>query len=294
MNFSNTVLGTNVALAAVAGSPSVIGGADASTVVTFSNTVSLGGSGSLTVDGVGTVVLGGSANIWGGGTTVNGGALLVNGKLNGGAVTVTPATTNTPTLGGSGTILGSVTVQSGGVLAPAGNSSISTLTVSNSVALNSGSTNVMELNRASSPNSDRLVANSISFGGTLTVTNNGSALQANDTFTLFSSGSTSGSFAVTNLPALSSPLSWSALSNGVITVISALPTTPTNITVTFSGGTLSLTWPGSYLGWIAQSNSVSLINTNIWFDIPGSQSVTNLNITVNPGLTNVFYRLRYP
>jgi fibronectin-binding autotransporter adhesin len=294
MTFANTVLGTNVALTCASGNPGVPGGSDAGTTVTFSNILSLGGSGSLTVDGVGTVVLGGSTNIWGGGTTVNGGALLVKGKLNGGAVTVTPATTNTPTLGGSGTILGSVTVQSGGVLAPAGNSGISTLTVSNSVALNSGSTNVMELNRASSPNSDRLVANSILFGGILTVTNVGAALQAGDTFTLFSSGSTSGAFAVTNLPALSSPLSWSALSNGVITVISALPTTPTNITVTFSGGTLSLTWPGSYLGWIAQSNSVSLINANFWFDIPGSQSVTNLNITVNSGLTNVFYRLRYP
>jgi hypothetical protein len=176
---------------------------------------------------------------------------------------------------------------------------IGTLTVSNSVTLSSGSTNLFELNRNNSPNSSRLAANSLSIdtlgvGVTLRAVNVGQPVQAGDTFTLFSSGSTSGAFAVTNLPALSSPLSWSALSNGVITVISALPTTPTNITVTFSGGTLSLTWPGSYLGWIAQSNSVSLINTNFWFDIPGSQSVTNLNITVNPGLTNVFYRLRYP
>jgi hypothetical protein len=55
-----------------------------------------------------------------------------------------------------------------------------------------------------------------------------------------------------------------------------------------------LTWPGAYLGWYAQSNSVSLVNTNYWFDVPGSQLVTNLSITINPSLTNVFYRLRQP
>jgi hypothetical protein len=61
-----------------------------------------------------------------------------------------------------------------------------------------------------------------------------------------------------------------------------------------SGNTLTLTWPGDHLGWIAQSNALDLSNTNYWFDILGSQSATNLTIPINPGTPNVFYRLRFP
>ncbi|HXI71765.1 MAG TPA: LamG-like jellyroll fold domain-containing protein [Verrucomicrobiae bacterium] len=101
------------------------------------------------------------------------------------------------------------------------------------------------------------------------------------------------------------PATWTGLvgatgsttGSGSITVLTGPAATasyPTNITTTVSGGVLTLAWPATHLGWYAQSNSVSLANTNFWFDIAGSQSVTNLNITLNPGLTNVFYRLRHP
>ena len=66
------------------------------------------------------------------------------------------------------------------------------------------------------------------------------------------------------------------------------------IWLSWSGGVLTLTWPGDHLGWIAQSNSVGLANTNFWYDILGSQANTSLMIPMNPGATNVFYRLRYP
>jgi hypothetical protein len=61
-----------------------------------------------------------------------------------------------------------------------------------------------------------------------------------------------------------------------------------------SGNTLALSWPATHLGWIAQSNSISLVNSNSWFDIAGSAAVTNLNIVINPAQPNVFYRLRHP
>jgi hypothetical protein len=61
-----------------------------------------------------------------------------------------------------------------------------------------------------------------------------------------------------------------------------------------SGSYLTISWPKSYLGWFAQSNSVSLAKTNDWVDIAGSQLGTNLGITMDPTKTNVFYRLRYP
>ena len=81
---------------------------------------------------------------------------------------------------------------------------------------------------------------------------------------------------------------------GNLLVTSPVATNPTNISYAVSGNTLTLTWPGSHLGWYAQSNSVSLANTNFWFDIPGSQLVTNMVISISPAQTNVFYRLRNP
>jgi autotransporter-associated beta strand protein len=69
---------------------------------------------------------------------------------------------------------------------------------------------------------------------------------------------------------------------------------PTNITFQVSGGSLSLSWPADHLGWYVQSNSVSLGTPNAWFDVPASQTVTNLNIPVNPALPQVYYRLRHP
>jgi autotransporter-associated beta strand protein len=77
-------------------------------------------------------------------------------------------------------------------------------------------------------------------------------------------------------------------------VASAVATNSTNISFTVTGGALTLSWPADHLGWIAQSNSLNLAGSNYWFDIPGSQSVSNLVIPINASSTNVFYRLRYP
>jgi autotransporter-associated beta strand protein len=72
-------------------------------------------------------------------------------------------------------------------------------------------------------------------------------------------------------------------------------TNPTNITFSITGGnTLNLSWPADHLGWTLQTNSVGLASTGSWFPYPGSASVTNVNITINPAKTNVFFRLVYP
>ena len=147
--------------------------------------------------------------------------LLVNGKLHGGALSVA----NLTTLGGSGTILDPLTVD--GSLAP-GNSGIGTLTVSNSVTFASDGAAVMEVNDTGVPNADLLSANSVVYGGTLTVNNIGGSLQANDTFHLFN-GAISGTFTTINLPALSSTnLAWdtSSLNTGTIKIVGNTPPTP--------------------------------------------------------------------
>ena len=70
---------------------------------------------------------------------------------------------------------------------------------------------------------------------------------------------------------------------------------PPVMQVSYSAGTMSLAWPTN-LGWILQSNSVSLTSTGAWFNYPadGSVSVTNVTVTVNPAKTNVFFRMLKP
>ena len=92
---------------------------------------SITGSNSLIVNGAGTVTIGGT-NSFTGGTTVNGGKLIVNGTL-GTNSSVTVA--NGGALGGSGSA-GTTTIQNGGTIAP-GNSP-GTLSITGNLVWNSG------------------------------------------------------------------------------------------------------------------------------------------------------------
>jgi autotransporter-associated beta strand protein len=244
------------------------------------------------------------ANTYSGSTTIATGTLLANGTAPNTSVTVL---TNA-TLGGTNSIGGAVTVQAGGTLAPGiaalttmWTNTIGTLTVGGAVSV-SGAV-VIKINDGVSPNSDKLVAPSvtISSGATLTVNNIGSTnLVAGDTFTLFSTP-VSGSFSVTNLPSLpSSSLHWTnKLSvNGTIAVASAVTvnTNSTNITATVSGNQLILSWPADHIGWHlqVQTNSLSTgLGTN-WVTIPGTDTVGSYTNTINPANGAVFYRQVYP
>jgi autotransporter-associated beta strand protein len=134
-------------------------------------------------------------------------------------------------------------------------------------------------------------------------------LTQNDTFRAVSVNGTSlaaGTYSFSQLASAypaNFPATWvgqtgadtSTSASGSLTVLGAsTASNPTNLTFTVSGSTLSLSWPGDHLGWIAQSNRVSVASPASWFDIAGSQSVTNLTVTINPSLTNVFFRLRHP
>jgi hypothetical protein len=76
-------------------------------------------------------------------------------------------------------------------------------------------------------------------------------------------------------------------------IVSHMATNPTNITAKVTGNTLALTWPGDHLGWTLQTNAVDLANPSDWYPYPGSVSVTNVNIAIDPKQKNVFYRLKY-
>ncbi len=166
------------------------------------NSTIVGTGGFTTAGSTGTIIFA-ATNAFSGGVTVNGGTVLVNGVIASSAVTITGGT-----LGGKGVITGAVTNSAGGTLqAGLGGADTSTLTVSNNLFL--AGTTAFTLNRGNAQTASKINGlNAVTFGGALTVTNAGAALQPGDTFQVFSAASYTGNFSTLNLPTLNSNLVW--------------------------------------------------------------------------------------
>src|SRR5207245_7340779 len=108
------------------------------------------------------------------------------------------------TLSGNGVIKGPVTIQSAGHLAPG--TSIGVLTISNSLGL-SGST-MMELNAAVGTNDLVRGLTTVSYGGTLTLSNLAGTVSPSNAFKLFSANSYGGAFAALSPAAPGPGLAW--------------------------------------------------------------------------------------
>jgi autotransporter-associated beta strand protein len=252
-------------------------------LTTIASSISGAGFG-LTKTGSGTLALNGN-NTFDGRTSISNGTVNLNGSLAGPVLVVTNSI-----LGGSGTINGEVTVLAGGRIAP-GNS-IGTLTINNNLSL-AGHLNI-EVNRSGLASDKVVVSGTLNNGGTgtVTVTNLGTVLQAGDSFALFNKALANGNaMAVTGGNVI-----WTnkLAVDGTIAVVTAISSTPTNISYAVSGNTLTLSWPQDHLTWILQSNSVGLTSTNSWFPVSGSANSTQQIITVDPTKQNVFYRLIAP
>jgi autotransporter-associated beta strand protein len=265
-------------------------------------TGTVSGSGTLAQSGSGLLQLNGT-NSYSGSTTVSGGKLLVNGSLGTTVVTVT----NGGTLFGSGVLRGATTIKLGGTLIPGlGGTDTSSLTISNN--LNLAGNVIFSLNRNYSPSSASVDGiNALTYGGSLTVSNLGGALQSGDVFQLFQANNYAGKFNNWILPTLVSGLAWNTngLTNGYISVTgtTTLPTvgiTASNITKTF-GQSLAFAGTEFFAGNLPNDVTVTNVTLSsagaannaavgVYAIVPGNAQgagLTNCNLVYTNGVMTV-------
>jgi autotransporter-associated beta strand protein len=164
-------------------------------------------NGALVKTGQGALRLGLSSS-YGGGTTVSNGTLFVDNTL-GSGTGFGGVGVSAGTLGGTGIISGPVTISSAGTISPGSPTLIGTLTLNTAPTFNG--TNFMQIDwNGGSPRADKIIltAGTLTYGGTLVVSNSGAALVGGDMFTNFVAPAYAGVFANTILPTLNSGLNW--------------------------------------------------------------------------------------
>jgi autotransporter-associated beta strand protein len=256
-------------------------------VLALTNNVDVGGDGTL----------GNCTNVF-----INAGAVLdVSGRSDG-----TMPLNSGQTMSGGGTIVGilNANANTGSTVAPGGGiaGGLGTLTVTGNINLGVSGTTWMKLNRAASPNSDRLVssAGAISYGGTLVVTNIGAQLHVGDTFTLFSAATLNNATPFTLV--LPDYYTWNTsqlAANGQISVTASSPPAITNVNFSgLLGGSITLNAAhGIANGPVSVLTSTNLslplsswtVVTNVTFDGGGNLSQA---IPVDPTLPHSFYLLQ--
>jgi len=219
--------------------------------------------------------------------------------LNGANSYTGPTVVSNGILAGIGTIISPVTVASSGSIG-AGTASIGKLNLSSDLTINGNC--FFKLNKSVNPSNDVVSVSGVLANtgtGTITVTNIGvSAVVIGDRFKLFNKAVANGN----TLTVVGAGMTWSnglAIDGSIQALLPAMASYPTNISVSFTGSTLNLSWPATHLGWLLQSQTNSLnvgivVQSNAWFDISNSANLISTNIVVNTANPTVFYRLRHP
>ena len=247
-------------------------------------------NGALAKGGAGTMQLT-AASSYSGGTTVSAGRLLVN-NITGSGTGSGGVTVSNGILGGAGTIAGPVNVQPGGTIAPG--ASIGTLTINNALTLSGAS--VMEINAVNVTSDLIRGMSSVTYGGTLVLSNLAGTISALNAFKLFSASSYDGAFAAIT-PAIPGPgLAWNTNTLAIDGTLRVLSTAPTAIAGSIFGNLQTLSWPADHTGWRlqVQTNSLSVGLSANWVDVPNSVITNQITFTVDPTIGCAFYRLVFP
>ncbi|HEV2331178.1 MAG TPA: autotransporter-associated beta strand repeat-containing protein [Verrucomicrobiae bacterium] len=226
------------------------------------------------------------------------------------------------TMAGNGTVIGpaagNLNFNSGSMLAIGlpttngmPNTNTFTLSISNSVVLNAGSTDNVVANKRSPvagavPVDELAGPASLTLGGTVVISSDGTNFVGGDSLVLFSATTITTNSGFNIVPATpGANLAWDIRSipvNGTLGVVSTVTgpsfTNPPPISVSAANNQLMLTWPANYVGYYylqVQTNPLSIGLSNNWVPYGGSISatLTSSGITngINLGNGTVFYRL---
>ena len=274
-----------------------VGGKNTSS--TFDGNILNSGSGNATAIikvGTGTWTLTGTGSTNTGATTVNDGILQVDGNLSGSAVTVVGGL-----LTGNGTFGSTVSVQTGATLSPG--HSIGRMSI-NSLTLQSGCTNIMEINKAAGTNDSIVGLTALTYGGTLEIVTNGAtALAAGDSFKLYdaTNGNYAGAFDVIVPATPGAGLVWNTSSlavDGTLKVASL--SGPVFSSIAVAGGNVSLVASNGTPGgqYVVLTTTNLALPISVWTPVvtnnyDGSGAINPpLSIPVNPSATESFYLLK--
>jgi hypothetical protein len=154
----------------------------------------------------------------------------------------------------------------------------------------------VEVNKTAHTQDQIVGVASLTYGGTLQVTNLAGALAAGNAFKLFDAQNYSGAFASIS-PATPGPnLLWDTstlTTDGTLRIVTAVNTSPTSIVLTMNGNILNLSWPLDHTGWRLQVQTNGLDFGN-WYAWPGSMNTNSVYVPIDQLNPSVFFRLIYP
>ena len=200
--------------------------------------------------------------------------------------------------GGNGTIAGPVTVQAGASFSPG--TSIGALTINNT--LNLAGTTIMEIDAAAGTNDQVLGVTTLTYGGTLVLTNIAGVPPVGAIYKLFTLG-TGGTYAgaFTSVVSANPGITYDSSKlnvDGTVKVLTTVSTTPIDIETTTGPGGITVKWPADHTGWtlLAQTNAINvgLVIAGPWTPVPGSTTTNQVTIPINPANGTVFLRLISP
>jgi autotransporter-associated beta strand protein len=268
----------------------VVGGVNTNSV--FNGTISDGASPTaLVFNGPGSLTLTGN-NPFSGNTTVDGGALIINSPVGSGTGSGTVTINGGATLGGNGIIGGQVSLAAGATLAP-GSNGVGTLTITNSLGLNNGSTLDFQLGVGGS---QVAVTGDLTLAGTLNL--GATAGFGPGTYPLFTYG---GALSVATLTIGTAPVGYTySVDTSVAGQVNVIVTAPHFGSVQARANGLVLSGSGG----TPNTSYYVLTTTNLatppadWipvltnqFDASGNFNFTNAFV---PATQNQFYRLQIP
>jgi autotransporter-associated beta strand protein len=237
---------------------------------------------------------------------------IINGS---GSVAFTKIGTGTVTLAGASMYTGDTTVSAGEVVASTASTGAGNYTTANAatlgvsvagansslaagtVTLGASAASTLEFRSLNSTTAAALNASTLIVNGAVSINIASGAFAAGQTYPLLAYGSIggSGSFVLKNLPAGVSGTLNTGASPVSLTVTSVVSKTPPTLAASFNlaSGTIAFQWPADHTGYLLQSNSVSLLNTNAWQPVAGSTNSNSITVPINTNLPQVFYRLKY-